>query len=222
MAMKPTPPATRTSEPRRRPGGRSARVVQAVLLATLEELAAAGYRALSYEAIALRAGVSRTTLYRRWPTKIELVRAAFLGLDEARPPPPDTGSVRGDVVELLGRRLAKRSPRDHGLIRAVMTDFGDPEVQALARGIATRHQAGLVAAIERGIERGELPRGTDARRVVEPIVATFFLRMTLFGEAPGPADVGAIVDLVLDGARHVPRSSSSRRREPPHRKEPRP
>lgn len=188
-------------EPRRRVGGRSARVVQEVLRATLDELAAVGYRALSYEAIAERAGVSRTTIYRRWPTQLELVRAAFLQLREDRPPPPDTGSVRADLVELLGRRLAHRSPRDHGLMRAVMTDFAEPEVAELARTIAGRHQQGLIAILERGIARGELPAGTDAALVVEPIVGAFFLRMSMFGEVPTPERVGRTVDLVLAGAR---------------------
>jgi AcrR family transcriptional regulator len=176
-------------------------VVRDVLAATLDELAVSGYAALSIEAIAARAGVSRTTVYRRWPTKPDLVRAALLSLNTERPPPPDTGSVRQDIVEILGLRVGEQSPRNLGLLRALMSDIADQEVAAIARVIAAQHQSGLVTVIARGVERGELPRGTDPRRVIEPIVATFFMRMSMSGESPQPADVARIVDLVLDGAR---------------------
>jgi AcrR family transcriptional regulator len=191
----------RPTEPRRRTGGRSARVVRDVLAATLDELASAGYANLSVEAIASRAGVSRTTVYRRWPTKPDLVRAALLGINADRPPPPDTGTLRGDVTEILGRSLGAQSPRNLGLMRAVMAGIADPEVAAIARVIGAQHQSGLVTVVARGIERGELPRGTEPHRVVEPIVATFFMRSSMGGGPPGPKEVGRIVDLVLDGAR---------------------
>lgn len=176
-------------------------MVRGVLDATLEELAAAGYARLSVEAVAARAGVNRTTIYRRWPTKPDLVRAALLTINAERPPPPDTGSIRGDVVEILGRSLGAQSPRNLGLMRALMADIGDPEVSAIARVIGAQHQSGLVTVVARGIERGELPRGSDPVRVVEPIVATFFMRMTMGGGPPGAEDVARIVDLVLLGAK---------------------
>jgi AcrR family transcriptional regulator len=190
-------------------------VVRDVLAATLDELARSGYAALSIEAVAERAGVSRTTVYRRWPTKPDLVRAAVLSLAGDRPPPPDTGSVRQDIVELLARRLATRSPRDLGLMRAFVSEPGDPEIAALVRVIGANHQAGLATVIARGVERGELPRGTDPYRVIEPIVATFFMRASMLGDPPGPTEVERIVDLVLDGARSgaaVARAAPARKR----------
>lgn len=176
-------------------------MVRAVIDATLEELAVAGYGGLSIEAVAARAGVNRTTVYRRWPAKPDLVRAALLSINAERPPPPDTGTIRGDVAQILGRRLGAQSPRNLGLMRALMADIGDPEVAAIARVMGMQHQSGLVTVVARGIERGELPRGTDPLRVVEPIVATFFMRMTMGGGPPGPEDVASIVDLVLRGAK---------------------
>ena len=84
----------------RRVHGRSARVVEDVLKATLEEIGRAGYEALRVEDVASRSGVNKTTIYRRWPTKVDLVSAAMRHLAPA-PEPPETGSVRSDLLALL-------------------------------------------------------------------------------------------------------------------------
>jgi AcrR family transcriptional regulator len=198
------PPAARTpAEPRRRTGGRSARVVHDVLAAAVDELARSGYAALSFDAVAARAGVSRTTVYRRWPTKPDLVRAALLRLaEEHTGQPPDTGALREDLLELVRRRLAANvADRDAGLTRVLMAEVSDPEVAALARVVRTRFQAPIVLAVERAIARGELPRGTDPLLVLEPITATMHLKVAVFRDVLEPGFVEALVDLVIAGAR---------------------
>ena len=99
----------------------------ALLDAAWDELQAAGYQAMTMEAVADRAGTSRAVLYRRWPKKAELVVAA---LRRHRPmlsgEVPDTGSLRGDVVALLTRmstRLAKTGPEMlYGLLGDYLAD----------------------------------------------------------------------------------------------------
>src|SRR3954470_7765928 len=88
-----------------RPGGRSARVRAAVLSATLEVLVETGYDGLSVDAVAARAGVHKTTVYRRWPTKAELVAAAAADRSEQPVPVPDTGSLAG-ALAALGHSIA--------------------------------------------------------------------------------------------------------------------
>src|SRR5205085_4108016 len=79
-----------------RVGGRSARVVAAVLQTTLEVLGQAGYNGLRIEDVALQAGVNKTTIYRRWPTRADLVIAALTTL--AVPPTAiETGSLESDL-----------------------------------------------------------------------------------------------------------------------------
>src|SRR5512132_695784 len=103
--MPPTPPpateppaATRAHRARpRRPGGRSARVRAAVLRATIAELLRTGYAGLSVEAVADRAGVHKTTVYRRWGTLQQLVTDALLAHVSAKVPQPDTGTLRSDL-----------------------------------------------------------------------------------------------------------------------------
>ncbi|HEX6244732.1 MAG TPA: helix-turn-helix domain-containing protein, partial [Polyangiales bacterium] len=80
--------------------GRSARVVEAVLQATAEELGRVGFLALRIDDVAERSGVNKTTIYRRWATKEELV-AAMLERMTLSHEVPDTGSLRGDLNALL-------------------------------------------------------------------------------------------------------------------------
>src|SRR5258708_31088310 len=86
------------------PHARGSPVVARVLRATIEELARIGYGALSIEEVANRAGVNKTTVYRRWPTKADLVRAALRSMGDDKVCQPATGSLRGDLLA-AGRSL---------------------------------------------------------------------------------------------------------------------
>lgn len=194
---------TRTSArsaPRRRTGGRSARVVEHVLEAALDEMARVGYAALSFDAVAARAGVSRTTVYRRWPTKADLIRAAVLAQMEHEPPAPDTGSVRADLLELVARAFHESTRRDLALLRGVMAAASDAEVAALTRFARERREEQYFRIIARAIERGELPPRTPPRLVIEPLMATTYFRLCVFGERPRE-ELERLVDLLLAGAR---------------------
>ncbi len=190
---------------RRRTGGRSARVVNDVLDATVDVLAHNGYAALSFEDVAAKAGVSRTTVYRRWASKHDLVRTALLRLCEMQwSGVRDTGTLRGDLLELVRAKVIgdrRERERNAGLLRAVMAEFADPELLALARVVRGRMQQPIVAAVERGMARGELPAGTDPLLVLEPIFSTLHFRVAVFGENPDMGFAEQIVDLILAGAR---------------------
>jgi AcrR family transcriptional regulator len=197
---------TRTGEvgPRRRTGGRSARVVNDVLEATLDVLARVGFAALSFEAVAEKAGVSRTTIYRRWATKGDLIRAALLRMCEthglvAR----DTGTLRGDVLEVVRAKVLDPVERERhtALLRSGVADLDDPELAAIGRLVRTQMQQPLVAAVERAVARGELPAGTDASLVMDPIFLTLHFRSAIFGEDVGMDFAEQLVDVVLAGAR---------------------
>ena len=88
-----------------RTGGRSARVRQAILAAALHELIDNGYAALSVEAVASRAEVNKTTIYRRWPTLDDLLVDALTTWSQDAIPGADTGSIETDLLT-LGRELA--------------------------------------------------------------------------------------------------------------------
>src|SRR2546429_9224383 len=105
------------NDSKRRPGGRSARVRQAVLDAAFAELGEKGYGGLSIEAVALRSGVAKTTVYRRWPTRDELVADALDSRRDRYEPAPDTGASRGDQKEVCeGARGKHNSNHGKGMV----------------------------------------------------------------------------------------------------------
>jgi AcrR family transcriptional regulator len=177
-------------------------VVLDVLEATVDVLAHHGYSAFSFEEVAARAGVSRTTIYRRWPTKQDLVRAALLRFAEECPMTADTGSLRGDLLpEITAILDPERAARHAGLLRALMADFDDPELVALSRLVRDRIRQPAVAAVERAIARGELPAGTDPDVVIEPAAFAVVMRQAIFGDFVERDYGERLLDVIIAGAK---------------------
>src|SRR6478736_4384126 len=108
--------------------GRAARVVTDVLVATAEELSRVGYSALRVEDVATRSGVNKTTIYRRWPTKPDLVGAALRAVWES-PEVPDTGTLRGDFLASLAKTAAfAMTPIGRGLTRVIQIERTHPKI----------------------------------------------------------------------------------------------
>lgn len=177
------PPARAQRYTGARPGGRSARVRRAVLDAAAEMLFAGGLETLTLAAVAQSAGVHHTTVYRRWPTRSQLVLDTIVDLTGSRvPAAPNTGSVHDDllayftaIVEGLGE------PRVRMLIRSLIAlpedDIAD-ERRAFWR-VRYEVAAGIIDA---GVQRGELPAGTDAGHIVDVIAGPIWMRMLIVGD----------------------------------------
>ncbi|WP_228984002.1 TetR/AcrR family transcriptional regulator [Streptomyces sp. DH12] len=163
----------------RRPGGRTARTRAAVRDAVLTGLAEHGYPGLTVEFVAERSGVHKTTLYRRWGGLEELVADALDLAGEDGWAPPDTGTLEGDL---------------RALAREVCDSFADPAAAAaptafVAAAFQSERAADALrafyaerfgrceAVVERAVQRGEAPRGTDAGAVVRAVSAPLFLRL---------------------------------------------
>jgi AcrR family transcriptional regulator len=187
--------------PRPRTGGRSARVVSEVLSATLEEFAERGYAGLAVEAVALRAGVNKTTIYRRWPNKAELVGAALTSLRDADPDPPNTGSLRGDLLPVLQHWAAQmNTPRRRAITQSMLLGNADPEMQAIVRRMRAARPAIPQVIFERALKRRELPKGSDPELIASTLLGTLHSRAHWKREHIDDAFVSALLELVLTGA----------------------
>ncbi|KNB50566.1 TetR/AcrR family transcriptional regulator [Streptomyces caatingaensis] len=180
---------SRTAAPARR--SRSARPA-----ASWAELAAAGYERFTYEAVAARAGTSRPVLYRRWPAKRDLVLAALRHRAPALPDaPPDTGSLRGDVLALL--RLVVRRTRDLAPVHRVLAAEG-PGTELSAYLAARDRGPGadwMRTVLERAAARGEIgaPGSLPDRVVTLPVVLVVH-ELFLAHRTPSEGDLEEIVD----------------------------
>lgn len=192
----------RTGEHAARIGGRSERVVRDVLGATAKELARVGYAALRMDDVAAAAGVNKTTVYRRWPTKPDLVRATFESLNQGPLVTPDLGSIREDLRSLLAAFIARmESPEKRCIVRMIYADMEHPEVQELVRSMRDQQRVPWRTVITRSIERGELPAGSDAQLIVDLVLGATSALVRL-NEHRDPGYLAAVVDLVVAGAKH--------------------
>jgi len=191
----------RANDSKRRPGGRSARVRQAVLDAAFAELGEKGYGGLSIEAVAQRSGVAKTTVYRRWPTRDELVADALDSRSDRNEPVPDTGTLRGDLKEFCeGVRAKLTSNHGKAMLKSLVAavDQSPEIIETVERFWRERRDVGGYL-IERWIRRGVLRPETDADLLVEVILAPIYLRVLLPG-GPLTGDVlTSFIDLALNG-----------------------
>lgn len=172
------------TERRPRPGGRSARVVAAARQATLELLLRQGYDGFEIPDVARLAGVHPTTIRRRWPNKQDLVADAMLTHMDEQIPIPDTGSLRGDVTQLVNEVVAVLArPPLLALLRAqVALADSAQSVRMASRRFWTARFEGSAAIVERAIARGELPDDTDPQEFNETAIAPVYLRILVTGE----------------------------------------
>jgi len=196
----PTPVPRRTGQFRL--GGRSERVVRDVTRATLAELARVGYEALRVEDVAVEAGVNKTTVYRRWPNKADLVADVLRTLKGEPDELPDLGSVGADLVALLRASVASASTCEgRSIHRMIALEMDHPEVLSIANALRAEYQAPWLAVIERAIGRGELPEGSDPVLLVEMVMGTVFNKLLRKREPVDDAFLCAVVNMVVLGAR---------------------
>lgn len=181
-----------------RPGGRSARVRSAVIAATLAELADRGYSGLTLDGVAARAAVHKTTVYRRWRSKEALVLDAMLEQASQTVAVPDTGSLRGDLLDLARRSVViQTSPAGEAVVRAVAGEApGNPEMAVASRRFWAERLELDQTILRRARDRGEIAPGTELRPVIETLLGALYFRLLVTGQSLDDAYIDGVVDLV--------------------------
>jgi AcrR family transcriptional regulator len=174
----------------------------AILEAAAELLLDQGLAAVSMDAVATRAGVSKATIYRWWPTKETLALDALYHEWAAVPPVRDTGSLRGDLLSLLRpwARLARSRPYGRVIAALAAEARTDPAfaIQYRARFIEPRRDQAR-AVFRRAIDRGEIPAGTKTEVAIDLLYGPLYHRL-LHGHAPlSDQFVRDVIDTALGG-----------------------
>ncbi|MEV0687647.1 TetR/AcrR family transcriptional regulator C-terminal ligand-binding domain-containing protein [Nocardia sp. NPDC050378] len=167
-----------------RPGGRTARVREAVLQVTGDLLAERGLAGLDLTEVAATAGVGKTTVYRRWRTPAGLVADLLIDMAEQSLPRTDTGALLDDLTanaRLVAETLT--DPRQGNLFRAVIAaaTVDADTANALHAFYDTRLDE-WAPCVHDAVARGEAPAGTDARAVLSAVSAPLYYRLLASGD----------------------------------------
>ncbi|GAA2260255.1 TetR/AcrR family transcriptional regulator [Streptomyces atrovirens] len=185
-----------------RTGGRSGpRRKEEIFTAGLELLAEQGYDDFTVEGVAQRSGVNKTTIYRWWPSKSELLRDALLQSGTLAFDLPDTGSLTGDLVELAARvQELLAEPRTRAVVEAALVGaVRHPAMRELVTQFLEDRLGRHQPLFTRAVERGELPVGLDPALLVDAVAGALWIRL-LVRRRPVPDDfTGQLVALLADG-----------------------
>ncbi len=198
--------STTHAAPRGRP--RSERARKAILDAAAELLLARGLSAVSMDAVAERAGVSKATIYRWWPTKETLaLDALYTEWDTTRPSPRDTGSLRGDLLAMMRpwARLATSRPYGRVLAALITEAQTDPVFAAVYRQRLLEPRRDQARAVfRRAIERGEIPPDAKVEVALDLLYGSLYHRLR-HGHAPlHDRFAQDIIDMALNGIQPTP------------------
>ncbi len=186
-----------------RPGGRTARTAATVFAAAIDELSERGYDDISIETIAARAGVHKTTLYRRWHSKAELITHALARIAQSLIPVPDTGRAETDFRD-LARSIQDvlSSPRGAAITRALLAgSAASPEIRHLMQDYWAARLAAISVIIDRAIARGELPAGTDPEAAMRAVAAPLYYQLLVTFEPITGLDADQAAAAALAAAR---------------------
>ena len=181
-----------------------------ILDATLAVLAEVGYDRLTLDAVAARAKASKATLYRRWNGKVSLVIDALLA-EKGAPSAPDTGSLRGDLIESYCGVGGLSSPSAAATLGSVITALGRDAnfAAALRRDVIGPKMAVTRALFDRALARGELRPGLDVDLIAPALAGIVLHRLYILGASPDRETVTAVIDqIILPAALAAPPSTT--------------
>ncbi len=182
---------------------RGAALEEAIHEGVFAELAEVGYAGFTIESVALRAQTGKTSIYRRWPTKQELVVDAFVAKFQKNTITGDD-LIEGDeptrdVMLELGRRLAVEFADSGEVFRAVACEVKRyPELADAIESEVNCHQRdALIAILQRGVDRGEVRPEACCATFVEVLPAVLMFRTILMNRAVGADEVADVVDRIV-------------------------
>ena len=190
------------TRPRGRP--RDPEVDGCILAAAADVFTDGGFEKFSVEAVAARAGVAKASIYRRFPSRVDLIVGMCQSFTPAVAPEIDSGDVRTDLLELakfLARSLDTTSETGRLLPAMLSAAKEYPEVrEAMAKFSASRRRR-ILGIVNRAVERGELRADTDADQIGDLLVGAILYRVVIRNDKADKKFMVGVVDGLLDGFR---------------------
>ena len=169
-----------------------------LLAVTLQLLQEHGYDRLSLDVVASTARASKATLYRRWPTKAELVLAAFVEGTRQVAVDPDTGKLRGDLLR-IGEQIRAHVSTHASTIRAVLMEISRSATLAamLQEQFLAQRKALMRRVLARAVDRGEIEASAITDDLWDLLPGYLIFRSVLTGRAASRRTVQHLVDNVI-------------------------
>ena len=195
-----------TGAPARGVDPRVERSRKVIRQAALEELGEAGYGAFTIEAVAARAGVGKSTIYRHWRDKLDLIADAFESAHGHLVPDVSTGTAAERIAALLRHvaYVAADSTFSRCIPALIEGARHDARLREFHYGYSARRRAELTDLISAGIQAGEFAAGVDPGLAVSALLGAIFYGRLMSDTAFEPDQAERLVALVLPPARAVP------------------
>jgi AcrR family transcriptional regulator len=153
--------------------------------------------------VARRAGVPKSTVYRRWRSRRALLAAALENLATQGAQLPNTGTLRGDLVEAVEIQMAELNAEGRAFARIGLEAAGDDELGPIVRDALRRRRQAFFPVFQRAIARGELRPDIDLDAALDLVFGAVLSRMVSQRTDVEPGDAGKIVDRALRGLSHL-------------------
>ncbi len=165
---------------------------------TLQLLQEHGYDRLTVDAVAAKARASKATVYRRWPSKAELVLAAFIEGIRQVAVPPDTGTLRNDLLH-IGEKICEQGRQHAGTIRAVLVEVSrSPALsEVMQQQFIDQRKSLMTHIFEQAADRGEIDRAAINDELWDLLPHYLIFRSIFPGRPPTQQTVQALVDEVI-------------------------
>jgi AcrR family transcriptional regulator len=169
-----------------------------LLAVTLQLLQEHGYDRLTVDAVAARARASKATVYRRWPSKAELVLAAFIEGIRQVAVPPETGTLRGDLLH-MGELICQQGRQHAGTIRAVLVEVSrSPALNdVMQHQFIEQRKALMTHILQQAVDRGEIDQAAINDELWDVLPHYLIFRSIIPGRPPTEQTVEALVDDVI-------------------------
>jgi TetR/AcrR family transcriptional regulator of autoinduction and epiphytic fitness len=175
------------------------RSIRVVLQAALDELGTVGYGAFTIESVAARSGVAKSTIYRHWRDKLDLVADAFETFHVELVPSVESGSTRERVIRLVRHvgEIVVDSTFSACIPALIEGAERDARVRAFHHRYSAARRQSLIDLIAGGVAAGELSTDIDPELATLALLGTIFYSRLMSGEPFDPTNSEALVDAVL-------------------------
>ena len=186
-----------TKRPRRgRP--RDPGLDRAILDSAFALMVETGIRGFSVREVARRSGIPKSSIYRRWATRADLLAAVLSRLSDPETASKDTGAVRSDLTAVVQREIASLESSGSALPRVALEARDDPELAPVVREVLESRRRAAYPILERAVERGEIARDVDFDAAIDLVLGPIWSRLIAHrGLTEGDAE--EIVDRALHG-----------------------